>query len=166
MARHETFRIGNGYDVHALVPGRDLVLGGVKIPYELGLKGHSDADVLIHAVCDALLGAAGLRDIGYHFPDTDTEYQGISSLIILKRVGELCCNTNYCIINIDATIIAEKPRLAPFVEQMENALSSTLQIDLSAVNIKATTNERIGFLGRGEGIAALAVALLEKRYKF
>jgi len=153
-------RVGFGYDVHRLVAGRALVLGGVTIPYELGLLGHSDADVLLHAIKDALLGAAGEGDIGRHFPDTDPEYQGISSLILLDRVGEILAAKGYLINNIDSTIVAQRPKLAPFIAEMCANIANTLGIDASAVNVKATTTEGLGFTGTGEGIAAYAVATL------
>ncbi len=153
-------RAGIGYDVHKLVEGRDLVLGGVEIPYEKGLLGHSDADVLIHAVMDALLGAAALGDIGTHFPDTQEEYRGISSLELLRRVGELLEKERYMIENIDATIIAQQPKMAPHIPQMEKNVAEVLCLGDDQVNIKATTEERLGFTGRGEGIAAQAICSL------
>lgn len=151
-----------GYDVHKLTEGRDLILGGVKIPWERGLLGHSDADVLIHAVMDALLGAAALGDIGGHFPDTDPAYSGISSLLLLEKVRELLQNEGYGVTNIDATIIAQRPKMAPHIPDMRENLASALRIPLSAVNIKATTEEGLGFTGRGEGIASQAVCLLHR----
>lgn len=154
-------RIGNGYDVHRLTEGRDLILGGVKIPYEKGLLGHSDADVLLHAIMDALLGAAGLGDIGRHFPDTDLEYKGISSLMLLERVGKLLQEKVFFIGNIDATIIAQKPKLAPYLEEMKKNIAEVLHITEDQVNIKATTEEGLGFTGALEGISAQAVVLLE-----
>ena len=154
-------RIGTGYDVHRLTEGRDLILGGVKIPYEKGLLGHSDADVLLHAVMDALLGAAALGDIGKHFPDTDPEYKGISSLKLLGHVGRLIDEKFYVIGNIDATIIAQMPKLAPYIEEMRRNVADTLHINLDQVNIKATTEEGLGFTGSGEGIAAQAAACLD-----
>lgn len=154
-------RIGNGYDVHRLTEGRDLILGGVKIPYEKGLLGHSDADVLLHAIMDALLGAAGLGDIGRHFPDTDPEYKGISSLMLLKRVGKLLQEKVFFIGNIDATIIAQKPKLAPYLEEMKKNIAEVLHIAEDQINIKATTEEGLGFTGALEGISAQAVVLLE-----
>ncbi|MCC8127115.1 MAG: 2-C-methyl-D-erythritol 2,4-cyclodiphosphate synthase [Clostridiales bacterium] len=153
-------RIGQGYDVHRLVEGRELILGGVKIPYEKGLLGHSDADVLLHAVMDALLGAAALGDIGQHFPDTDPQYKGISSILLLKKVGELLEETGYVIENIDATIIAQRPKLAPYRPKMKEMIAEALRLEVSQVNVKATTEEGLGFTGTGEGISAQAIALL------
>ncbi len=153
-------RAGIGYDVHRLVEGRDLILGGVKIPYEKGLLGHSDADVLLHAVMDALLGAAALGDIGVHFPDTQEEYRGISSLELLRRVGELLEKKLYLIENIDATIIAQQPKMAPHIPRMKKNVADILCLREEQVNIKATTEERLGFTGRGEGISAQAVCSL------
>ena len=155
-------RIGHGYDVHKLVEGRDLILGGVKIEYELGLLGHSDADVLLHAVSDALLGAAGLRDIGYHFPDTDPTYKGADSLELLKIVGQKVAAKGYRVSNIDVTMIAQKPKLRPHIEQMEANIASAVGIHVSRVNVKATTEEKLGFTGTGEGMACHAVCLLEE----
>lgn len=155
-------RIGMGYDVHRLTQGRKLILGGVEIPYEKGLLGHSDADVLLHAVMDALLGAAALGDIGKHFPDKDPKYEGISSLVLLKETGELLKERAYFIGNIDATVIAQRPKLAPYREQMRRNIAETLGIDVDQVSVKATTEEGLGFTGSGEGIAAQAVCLLEK----
>jgi len=154
-------RIGMGYDVHRLTEGRELILGGVKIPYEKGLLGHSDADVLIHAVMDALLGAAALGDIGKHFPDTDPAYKGISSVKLLRYVGELLENELYIIGNIDATIIAQRPKMAPYIEQMRANIAEALHIELNQINIKATTEEGLGFTGAGEGISAQVAACLE-----
>lgn len=154
-------RIGMGYDVHRLVEGRDLILGGVKIPYEKGLLGHSDADVLLHAVMDALLGAAALGDIGKHFPDTDPKYKGASSIRLLEHVGRLVEEELYVIGNIDATIIAQKPKMAPYIGQMRENVAKALKIDISQINIKATTEEGLGFTGTGEGISSQAVACLE-----
>lgn len=154
-------RIGHGYDVHRLVPDRKLFIGGVEIPFELGLLGHSDADVLLHAISDALLGAAALGDIGRHFPDTDERYKGIDSKILLKNVAKLLRDKGFSISNIDATIIAQKPKLSPFIENMRKAVSNCLNIDISQVNIKATTEENLGFTGNLEGISAHAVALIE-----
>lgn len=151
-------RIGTGFDVHRLVPYRKLILGGVDIPYEQGLEGHSDADVLTHAVMDALLGAAGLGDIGLHFPDTDPAYKGISSLVLLEKVREKLEDAYYQIGNIDVTLIAQQPRIRPYVDEMRQKLADVLQIDASRVNIKGTTTEKLGFTGRGEGIACEAVA--------
>ena len=155
-------RIGHGYDVHKLVPGRDLILGGVKIDYELGLLGHSDADVLLHAVSDALLGAAGLRDIGYHFPDTDPKYKGADSRVLLREVREKVVSAGYRNSNVDATMIAQRPKLKPHIEQMMANIASDLQIDLSRVNVKATTEEHLGFTGEGLGMSCHAVCLLEE----
>ena len=153
-------RIGTGYDVHRLVQDRELILGGVKIPYEKGLLGHSDADVLLHAVMDALLGAAALGDIGKHFPDTDPAYRGISSLKLLSCVGELLEENCFFIENIDATIIAQAPKMRPHIDTMRENIAKTLGIDISQVNVKATTEEGLGFTGNGEGISAQAVCLL------
>lgn len=154
-------RIGHGYDVHRLIAGRKLILGGVEIPYILGLDGHSDADVLLHAMMDALLGAAALGDIGHLFPDTDPAYKGISSLKLLAVVAARIREKGYEIGNIDATVIAQKPKLAPFIEAMRKETARVLQIDPDRLNIKATTEEHLGFSGREEGIAAHAVCLLE-----
>jgi 2-C-methyl-D-erythritol 2,4-cyclodiphosphate synthase len=153
-------RIGQGFDAHALVAGRRLVLGGVEIPYDKGLAGHSDADALIHAVCDALLGAAGLGDIGTHFPDSDPRYQGVDSRLLLREVARMIGATGLRVVNVDATIIAQAPRLSPHVAQMRANLAADLGVGAGAVNIKAKTTERLGFVGRGEGIAAEAVALV------
>lgn len=153
-------RIGNGFDVHRFAPERELWLCGVKIPHELGLLGHSDADVAIHALCDALLGALSLRDIGYHFPDTDPAYKGADSRILLKRVVDMIAQRGYSVSNVDITIIAQKPKLLPFIPDMITALSSILRINPERVSVKATTTERLGFTGRGEGIASQASALL------
>ena len=153
-------RVGMGYDVHKLTEGRDLILGGVNIPWEKGLLGHSDADVLIHAVMDALLGAAALGDIGKHFPDTDPAYKGISSVKLLLHVTELLKQNGYSIGNIDATIIAQKPKMAPHIAQMRKNMAEAMQIPEDCLNIKATTEEGLGFTGRGEGIAAQAICLL------
>ncbi len=155
-------RIGQGYDVHRLVEGRDLILGGVKIPYEKGLLGHSDADVLLHAVMDALLGAAALGDIGQHFPDTDPEYKGISSMELLRRVGALLEEQGFIIENIDATVIAQKPKLLPYRPQMAEHIAEALGLSVSRVSVKATTEEGLGFTGRGEGIACQAITLLSQ----
>lgn len=154
-------RIGMGYDVHRLIEGRDLILGGVKIPFEKGLLGHSDADVLLHAVMDALLGAAALGDIGTHFPDTDPAYKGISSLDLLKQVGKLLEEKLYMIGNIDATVIAQSPKLLPYREQMRKNIADALHISVEQVNVKATTEEGLGFTGSGEGISSQAIAVLE-----
>ena len=153
-------RIGQGYDVHRLTEGRKLILGGVTIPYEKGLLGHSDADVLIHAVMDALLGAAALGDIGQHFPDTDPAYKGISSVELLKKVGELLDEKGFVIENIDSTIIAQRPKLASYRPQMAANIADALHLDASRVSVKATTEEGLGFTGNGEGISAQAIALL------
>lgn len=153
-------RIGQGFDTHALVGGRELVIGGVRIPYDKGLAGHSDADVLIHAVCDALLGAAGLGDIGAHFPDTDARYKGIDSRKLLREVAQLLRQRKLRVANVDATIIAQAPKMAPHIAAMRANLASDLGVAPDAVNVKAKTTEKLGFVGRGEGIAAEAVALL------
>ncbi len=155
-------KIGHGYDVHRLTEGRKMIIGGVEIPYELGLLGHSDADVLCHAISDALLGAAGKRDIGYYFPDTDERYHGISSLLLLAEVKKLLDADGYEIGNIDCTLIAQKPKMAPHLVGMRRNIASVLNIDIDDVNIKATTEEKLGFTGRGEGISAHAVCLLKK----
>ncbi|MBQ8862206.1 MAG: 2-C-methyl-D-erythritol 2,4-cyclodiphosphate synthase [Clostridia bacterium] len=155
-----TFRIGHGYDVHRLVEGRELILGGVKIEHEKGLLGHSDADVLCHAISDAILGACAERDIGYHFPDNDQSIKGISSLIILAKCGEILASHGLAVSNIDATVIAQKPKLSPFIEEMRKNVAITLGIPLCDVNIKATTEEKLGFTGSGEGIAAHAVCIV------
>ena len=155
-------RIGHGYDVHRLVPGRKLILGGVEIPYELGLDGHSDADVLLHAVMDALLGAAALRDIGYHFPDTDEAYKGADSRMLLRRVGELITQSGYRVSNIDVTMIAQRPKLKEYIPTMIANIAADLQLPLDRVNVKATTEEKLGFTGSGEGMSCHAVCLLEK----
>jgi 2-C-methyl-D-erythritol 2,4-cyclodiphosphate synthase len=154
-------RIGIGYDVHRLVEGRKLVLGGVTIPFEKGLLGHSDADVLIHAVCDALLGAAGLGDIGLHFPDTDPELKDISSMIILSETYNLLKGKGFTIINLDSTIMAEAPKIKPFKATMQKNIARTIEIEPQCVNVKATTLETLGMIGKGEGIAALCIALIE-----
>jgi len=154
-------RIGQGFDAHALIAGRKLVIGGVEIPHETGLAGHSDADVLIHALCDALLGAAGLGDIGAHFPDSDARYKDIDSRKLLREVAQLLKRKRLRVVNVDATIIAQAPKMAPHISAMRANLASDLGIAADAVNIKAKTTERLGFVGRGEGIAADAVALLD-----
>lgn len=156
------FRIGHGYDVHRLVEGRRLILGGVEIEHTMGLLGHSDADVLVHAIMDSLLGAAGLGDIGRHFPDTEEEYRGISSISLLNRVADLLRRNNFSVVNIDATLIMQKPKVAPFIERMKENIAFALNIDSSLVNIKATTEERLGFTGREEGVSAHSVSILEK----
>ena len=153
-------RIGMGYDVHRLVEGRPLVIGGVTIPYALGLLGHSDADVLLHAIADALLGAAALGDIGKHFPDTDPAYKGISSLILLEKVGKLLEENMFYIENVDATIIAQAPKMRPHIDQMRENIAKALGVDIEQVNIKATTEEGLGFTGEGAGISSQAVCLL------
>jgi len=153
-------RIGQGFDVHALVPGRKLIIGGVDIPNEKGLDGHSDADVLLHALCDALLGAAALGDIGRHFPDTDSRYKNADSRVLLREVSRLVQEAGYRTVNIDATIIAQAPKMAPHIPAMVNNIASDLGLSRGQVNIKATTTERLGYIGRGEGIAAEAVVLL------
>ena len=155
-------RIGHGYDVHRLVECRDLILGGVKIPYELGLLGHSDADVLLHAVSDALLGAAGLGDIGKHFPDTDPKYKGADSLRLLEIVGDKVTRAGYRVSNVDVTMIAQAPKLRPHIPQMERNIADALGIGLDRVNVKATTEEHLGFTGEGLGMACHAVCLLEE----
>ena len=154
-------RIGQGYDVHRLVEGRDLVLGGVKIPYEKGLLGHSDADVLVHAVMDALLGAAGERDIGYHFPDTDERYKGASSILLLKEVMKILEAKGLKPVNIDATIMAQKPKLSSYIEEMRENIAAATGLKKEFVNVKATTEEGLGFTGSGEGMSASAVCLIE-----
>ena len=156
-------RVGMGYDVHKLTEGRDLILGGVKIPWEKGLLGHSDADVLIHAVMDALLGASALGDIGKHFPDTDPAYKGISSLKLLEYVMDLLKKNGFSVGNVDAVIIAQKPKMAPHIPQMRKNLAEAMRIPEARVNVKATTEEGLGFTGRGEGIASQAVCLLEEK---
>lgn len=156
------FRIGNGYDVHRLVEGRDLIICGVKIPHRLGLLGHSDADVALHALSDALLGAATLGDIGRHFPDTDPAYSGADSRMLLRRVVALIADKGYKVENVDVTIIAQAPKMSPHIEQMRQNVADDLGIALDSVSVKATTTERLGFTGREEGIAALASALISK----
>lgn len=153
-------RIGQGFDVHALVAGRTLTIGGVAIPYERGLEGHSDADVLLHAVCDALIGAAALGDIGTHFPDTDPRYRGVDSRKLLREVAQLLDRSCWRVINVDATVIAQAPRMAPHIGRMRENIASDLGVAAAAVNVKAKSGERLGFIGRGEGIAAEAVALI------
>lgn len=155
-------RVGQGFDVHALVAGRPLIIGGVTIPFEKGLLGHSDADVLLHAICDALLGAAALGDIGRHFPDTDPAYQGADSRVLLRETGAKVRAAGWRIGNVDATIVAQAPKLSPHAAQMVSNIAADLGIDAGAVNIKAKTTERLGFTGRGEGIAAEAIALLHR----
>lgn len=155
-------RIGQGYDVHRLIGGRKLIIGGVDIPYGLGLLGHSDADVLLHAICDAVLGALGEGDIGRHFPDSDPAYRGISSLKLLREVISLARTKGYCIGNLDATVVAQAPRLAPYIRKMVENIAAACGADVDRVNVKATTTEELGFEGRGEGISAQAVVLLEQ----
>lgn len=156
-------RIGMGYDVHKLVEDRDLILGGVKIPYSLGLLGHSDADVLLHAIMDSLLGAAALGDIGKHFPDSDHRYKGISSIELLKHVGSLLKENNWLIENIDSTIIAQNPKMAPHIENMRKNISEALNINIDQINVKATTEEGLGFTGEGKGISSQSICLLTKK---
>lgn len=155
-------RIGIGYDVHQLVPGRKLWLGGVEVPHTLGLLGHSDADVLIHAICDALLGAAALGDIGKHFPDKDPQYKDIDSKILLRRCGELLAAEGYRIENIDSIVVAQRPKVGPYIPQMRQTMADILGLEVGQVSVKATTTERLGFEGREEGISAQAVALINK----
>ena len=155
-------RVGMGYDVHQLVEGRDLWMGGIKLEHTMGLLGHSDADVLIHAICDAILGAANMRDIGYHFPDTSDETEGMDSKIILKKTIELIATKGYHLVNIDATICAEKPKMNPHIPAMQQCMAQVIGCDPDQVSIKATTTEKLGFTGRQEGISAYAVALIEK----
>ncbi|MBO5025056.1 MAG: 2-C-methyl-D-erythritol 2,4-cyclodiphosphate synthase [Bacteroidaceae bacterium] len=155
-------KVGLGYDVHRLVENRDLWMGGIKLEHTKGLLGHSDADVLIHAICDALLGAANMRDIGYHFPDTANEYENIDSKILLKKTVKLIADKGYAVGNIDATICAEHPKMNPHIEKMKSVLAEIMQIDVDDISIKATTTEKLGFTGREEGISAYAVALIEK----
>jgi len=156
-------KIGQGFDVHALVAGRKLVLGGVQIPFHLGLEGHSDADVLLHAICDALLGAAGLGDIGRHFPDTDAQYAEIDSRMLLRDVARKLVALKLRVVNVDATIVAQAPRMTPHFARMTGNIAADLGVAPAAINLKATTTEGLGFTGRGEGIAAMAVALIEER---
>ena len=156
-------RIGQGFDAHALVDGRKLIIGGVEIPYEKGLAGHSDADLLLHAICDALTGAAALGDIGTHFPDTDARYQGIDSRRLLREVAALLERNGWRVVNVDATIIAQAPKMAPHIQRMRDNIAADLGIPAADVNIKAKTTEKLGFVGRGEGMAAEAVALIARR---
>ena len=156
------YRIGLGYDVHALVPDRELWLGGIKVPHTLGLLGHSDADVLIHAICDAMLGAANLKDIGYHFPDTSSDFKNIDSKILLRECNRLIKEKGYVISNIDSTICAQKPKLKDYIDPMRDCLAGALELDADCVSVKATTTERLGFVGKEEGISAQAVVLLKK----
>ena len=155
-------RVGHGFDVHAFADNRKLILGGVEIPFALGLAGHSDADVLLHAICDALLGAAGLGDIGRHFPDTDAAFSGIDSRILLRRVAEQLMQRNWRVGNVDATLIAQAPKMAPHIARMTAHIADDLGIAIDRVNVKATTTEKLGFTGRGEGIAAEVVCLIER----
>ncbi|MBQ6932912.1 MAG: 2-C-methyl-D-erythritol 2,4-cyclodiphosphate synthase [Clostridia bacterium] len=155
-------RIGNGYDVHKLVEGRDLILGGVKVPYEKGLLGHSDADVLAHAVIDAIIGALGIGDIGTHFPDTDEKYKGADSLVLLKRTGEMAREMGYRIVNIDSIVVAQKPKLLPYIKQMRENMANVLEMDPADVNVKAKTEEKLGFTGNLEGMKSYAVCIIEK----
>lgn len=155
-------RVGFGYDVHRLTEGRELWLGGIKLPHTLGLDGHSDADVLIHAICDALLGAANMRDIGYHFPDTSDKYKNIDSKLLLKETVRLIGEKGYKVGNIDATICAERPKINPYIPQMQECLAGLMNVEQDDVSIKATTTEKLGFTGRQEGMSAYAVALIEK----
>lgn len=154
-------RIGHGYDVHRLTENRKLIIGGVEIPYEKGLLGHSDADVLLHAICDALLGAATMGDIGKHFPDTDEKYKGISSLVLLSKVGDLLKENGFSVVNIDSTIIAERPKMSPYIEKMRENIAKALCTDINNISVKATTEEGLGFSGRGDGISAHAVCIIE-----
>ena len=156
------FRVGHGYDVHKLVEDRKLIIGGVEIPHSKGLLGHSDADVLAHAICDALLGAAALGDIGKHFPDNDDRYKDVDSLVLLEKVCELIRNKGYEISNVDSTILAQTPKLRPYIDEMRSKLAKAMKLDIDELSVKATTEERLGFTGREEGIAAHAVVLLMK----
>lgn len=155
-------RIGNGYDVHKLTEGRALILGGVDIPFEKGLLGHSDADVLVHAVIDAVIGALGIGDIGRHFPDTDERYKGADSLVLLKRTGKMATEMGYKIVNIDSIIVAQKPKLLPYIEQMRKNIADVLEMDAADVNVKAKTEEKLGFTGNLDGMKSYAVCLIEK----
>ena len=157
------FRIGHGYDVHRLVQDRPLVLGGVEIEYKLGLLGHSDADVLLHAIMDSLIGAMGLGDIGRHFPDTEEKYRGISSMALLSHVYGMLVDNGYSVVNVDATVVLQKPKLLPHIEKMRSNIAFALNVDVGNINVKATTEEHLGFTGREEGISAHAVALIEKK---
>lgn len=154
------FRVGHGYDVHRLVAGRRLILGGVNIPYDFGLEGHSDADVLVHAIMDAILGAMGLGDIGRHFPDTSDEFAGISSLVLLERVRNIMAERGAALVNVDSTIVVQRPKIAPYINEMVANIADTLGVDHTAINVKATTEEHLGFTGNGDGAAAHAVALI------
>ena len=162
LQRRIDMRIGNGYDVHKLVEGRKLILGGVEIPYEKGLLGHSDADVLVHAIMDALLGALAKGDIGKLFPDSSAEFKDISSILLLKKVNEVLKKENYTIINIDSIVAAQAPKLAPHIEQMRKNIADALETDIANISVKATTTEKLGFEGRGEGISSYAVCLIDK----
>ena len=155
-------RIGHGYDVHKLVEGRKLIIGGVEIPHSVGLLGHSDADVLLHAISDSLLGAAALGDIGKHFPDTDPEFKGADSLVLLTKVNELLEREGYKVVNVDATVIAQAPKLAPYITEMRENIAKALKTDVDFISVKATTEEKLGFTGRKEGISAHSVCLIEK----
>ena len=155
-----SFRVGHGYDVHRLVAGRKLILGGVDIPYDFGLDGHSDADVLVHAIMDAILGAMGLGDIGRHFPDTSDEFAGISSLVLLKRVGNIMAEKGATLVNIDSTIVIQRPKISPYISEMIANIADALGVDNTAINVKATTEEHLGFTGSGEGASAHAVVLI------
>lgn len=161
--RNHTMRIGLGYDVHRLVAGRPLILGGVHLESDVGLDGHSDADVLLHAIADALLGAAALGDIGLHFPDTDETWRGANSLELLREVVSLIGSEGYRVVNVDATVVLERPRLRPHIDAMRETIAGALEVELADVSVKATTSERIGFVGREEGVAAQAVCLIDRR---
>ena len=156
------FRVGHGYDVHRLTEDRKLILGGVEVPYSLGLLGHSDADVLVHAIMDALLGACGLGDIGRHFPDSSEEFRGISSLVLLSRVKSIIESEGCSVVNVDATLVLQRPKVAPYIDEMKSNIATTLGIQSDRINVKATTEEHLGFTGRGEGISAHAVAMIKK----
>ncbi|MDP2813683.1 MAG: 2-C-methyl-D-erythritol 2,4-cyclodiphosphate synthase [Erysipelotrichaceae bacterium] len=156
-------RIGQSTDIHALIEGRPLILGGVTIDYPLGLLGHSDADVLLHAICEALIGAMGLGDIGKHFPDTDATYKGISSMILLEKTWQLMDNEGYQLVNLDSLLLIEKPKIAPYIDDMKKNISKVLRCELSQVNVKATRGEKLGFIGRQEGVMAQAIVLLERK---
>lgn len=157
-------RIGQSTDIHAFIEGRPLILGGVKIDYPFGLLGHSDADVLLHAICEAVIGALGLGDIGKHFPDTDAAYKGISSMILLEKTWQLMDSQGYQLVNLDSLILIEKPKIAPYIEDMKKNISNGLRCELSQVNVKATRGEKLGFIGRQEGVMAQAVVLLERKF--
>lgn len=156
-------RIGHGYDVHRLIEGRKLILGGVEIPYEKGLLGHSDADVLVHAIMDSMLGALALGDIGRHFPDDDPKYEGSDSIVLLKKVSEIIGEQEFCVGNIDSTVVCQSPKLAPYIEKMRENIAAAVGCEISRVSVKATTEERLGFTGSGEGISAHAVCILEAK---